>query len=105
VLAALTALLIAFLLLNRNGVVQPKVQLLFLDFEHPRLLPVLALTSALSIACAAAFRGLVHARQALNDHRGRSRRADLERNASARQERTKHAAPVRAEAVATSAVN
>jgi len=101
VLAGLTALLLTFLLLNRTRVIEPKVQLLFLDFEHPRLLPVLALTSALSIACAAACRGLVHARQELNDHHGRSRTADLKREAS----RIEHAARVRAEAVASSALN
>ena len=87
VLAAPVVLLAAVVLLNANAEIEPRVRLLVLNYERPGLLPVLLITSVLSIACTVAVRAFFQARREFDDNRGRSLTALVELEAS----RIKHA--------------
>ena len=76
------AMLLSLLLLNMSGVVEPRLRILTVTFNRPGLLPVLLLTSALSVACAVAFRAVVGARRQLAETRGSALTTQVENEAA-----------------------
>jgi hypothetical protein len=86
-LVVLAGMLVSVLLSNTNGVVDPQFRVLNVRLTRPGLLPVLLLTSLLSVACTVAFRAAVHARRQAAEVRGVSLTARVEDDAS----RIKHA--------------
>ena len=85
-------LFVAFVFLNRNGVVEPRIDMLLARYDRPALLPVLLLTSLASIVGTLMVRGILDARRRLNDAHARSPLTELiELEAS----RIKHASVAR----------
>ena len=82
VLAGLTTLFLAFLVLNMGAVVEPRVRIPFLSYERPGVLPVMLVTAALSVACTLAALALLNARRQLGDAHRRSLTAAVEHEAS-----------------------
>ena len=80
--ALFTGLFVAFVFLNRGAVVEPRVHMLLARYDRPALLPVLLLTSLISIVGTLMVRGVLEARRRLNDARGRSLTALIELEAS-----------------------
>lgn len=88
IVAVLFAVLfVAFVFLNRNGVVEPRIHLLLARYDRPALLPVLLLTSLVSIVGTLMVRGVLDARRRLNDAHARSLTELIELEAT----RIKHA--------------
>ena len=82
VLAALATLLMLFMLLNMNGVVEPNVRFLFLSSARGGLLPVMLITAVLSIACTLAALAVLNARGHLREAHRRSLTEAVEHEAS-----------------------
>jgi hypothetical protein len=82
-----TGLFVAFVVFNRNAVVEPRIDMLLARYDRPALLPVLLLTSLVSIVGTLMVRGVLDARRRLNDARARSLTELIELEAS----RIKHA--------------
>ena len=82
VLAALAGTLLLFLLLNMNGVVEPRVRLLMFSYERPGVLPVMLITAVLSAMCTVAAGAMFQARTQLGEARRRSLTAVVEHEAS-----------------------
>jgi len=92
IVAVLFAVLfVAFVFLNRNGVVEPRIDMLLARYDRPALLPVLLLTSLVSIVGTLMVRGVLDARRRLNDARARSLTELIELEAS----RIKHGSVAR----------
>jgi hypothetical protein len=75
-------MLLSLLLLNMNGVVEPRLRMLMVTFNHPGLLPVLLLTSVLSVVSTVAFRAVVCARRQLAETRGSALTTQVENEAA-----------------------
>ena len=84
-------LFVAFVFLTRNGVVEPRIDMLLARYDRPALLPVLLLTSLASIVGTLMARGVLDARRRLNDAHARSLTELIELEAS----RIKHASVAR----------
>lgn len=72
-------LLLTLLLLNMNAVIEPRLHLLFAQYQRPNLLLVLLLTSFLSFVAGLLIRTLVTTLRELREARAQSRTAGLER--------------------------
>ena len=89
-------LFVAFVFLNRNGVVEPRIDMLLARYDRPALLPVLLLTSLVGIVGTLMVRGALDTRRRLNDAHARSLTELLELEAS----RIKHASVAHAASTA-----
>jgi hypothetical protein len=91
VAAVFVGLFVAFVFLNRNGVVEPRIDMLLARYDRPALLPVLLLTSLVSIVGTLMVRGALDTRRRLGDARARSLTELIELEAS----RIKHGSVAR----------
>jgi hypothetical protein len=78
-LAATTALLLAFLFLNAGSVVEPRVHLVFIRYERPGLLGVLLLTALAGVVGGWLVRSVFATLRQLRDVGHLSRTAGLRR--------------------------
>ncbi|MGE5610900.1 MAG: hypothetical protein ACM359_16740 [Bacillota bacterium] len=78
-LLLLGILLMTLLLLNMNAVIEPRLHLLFTQYDRPNLLLVLLVTSFLSLIAGLLIRTIVTTVRELREVRIRSRTAGLER--------------------------
>jgi H+/Cl- antiporter ClcA len=79
VLILLTALVLTLLLLNANAVIEPRLHLLFIQFERPNLLLVLLATSFLGMMGGFMARAIARTLRELREARLRSQSAGRER--------------------------
>ena len=91
-----TGLFVAFVVLNRNAVVEPQIHMLLARYNRPALLPVILLTSLVSIFGTLIVRGVLDAQRRLSAARARSLTELIELEAS----RIKHASVPRPAATA-----
>lgn len=78
-LILLGVLLMTFLLLNMNAVIEPRLHLLFTQYERPNLLLVLLVTAFLSMMGGLLIRTIFTTLRELREARIHSRTAGLER--------------------------